>query len=85
MKAAANLTKHEVSFEEAAQALAADLHEVAFADASDSTRTLSLVLSVQGRTLLVVSAETRVRTRIISARKATPHEQRSYDQARSRS
>jgi uncharacterized DUF497 family protein len=81
-KAEQNLRKHGVSFEEAAAALD-DPHEIAFADSADAANALSLVMSPAARVLLVVSTARADRTRIISARKAEPHEQRAYDQARS--
>jgi uncharacterized DUF497 family protein len=78
-KAAANRAKHGVSFDEAAVALASDANEVAFEDVDDSSRTRSLVMSPMVRILLVVTTDARARTRIITARKATPHERRTYE------
>lgn len=77
-KAAANLAKHGVTFEEAAVALATDADEAASEDPNHPDRTLSLVMSRRARVLLVVTTEVTDRTRIISARKATSHEQRAY-------
>jgi len=79
-KAETNLTRHEVGFHEAAAALDSDPDELAAPDPLDSSRTHSLVMSLRGRVLLVVTTEAGARTRIISARKAEPHEQRTYDQ-----
>lgn len=76
-KAEANERKHGVTFGEAALALL-DPNEVATDDATDPTRVCSLVMSPRTRVLYVVTTETTDRTRIISARKATPHEQRTY-------
>ena len=78
VKAASNLVKHGVKFEEAAGALASDPNEVSFADLLDSSRIQSLVLSLRDRVLLVISTEAGARTRIISARKANTDEQRIY-------
>ncbi len=77
-KAASNLAKHGVDFFEAALALETDANEVAVEDPAHPDRILSLVRSPRTRILVVVSTERRDRTRIISARKATPHEQRTY-------
>jgi uncharacterized DUF497 family protein len=78
-KAASNLDKHGVSFEEAAEALASDPYEVAVEDPTDPTRAISLVMSSRHpRVLFVILIELVERTRIISARKATPHEERIY-------
>jgi uncharacterized DUF497 family protein len=79
-KARTNLAKHAVSFDEAAAALASDSDELATPDPQDPSRTLSLVMSLRARVLLVVTTDAGDRTRIISARKAEPHEQRIYDQ-----
>ncbi len=79
-KAKANLAKHGDSFYEAAAALASDPDELAAPDPLDPSRTHSLVMSLRARVLLVVTTEAGNRTRIISARKAEPHEQRTYDQ-----
>jgi uncharacterized DUF497 family protein len=79
LKAAGNPVAHDgVTFQEAALALAADPNEIAFPDRVDPSRTLSLVLSPRDRVLLVVTTEASSRTRIISARKADPHEHRIY-------
>ena len=80
-KAASNLAKHGISFIEAADALA-DPYEVLLADSLDESRVLSLVLSPVIRVLLVVSIVRGVRIRLISARKATPHEERIYQEKR---
>jgi uncharacterized DUF497 family protein len=77
-KATTNLAKHGVSFDEAAAALDSDPDELAASDPQDPSRTHSLVMSLRARVLLVVTTE-GARTRIISARKAEPHEQRTYD------
>jgi uncharacterized DUF497 family protein len=78
-KAAANFGKHHVSFDEAAAALDSDPDELAAADPVDSSRTHSLVMSLRARVLLVVTTEAGSRTRIISARKAEPYEQCTYE------
>ena len=87
IKAERNIRLHEgVTFEEAAAALATDPHEYAVADATKPGRVVSLCMSPQARVLFVVTIEVTPaeRTRIISARKADSHEQRTYAQERSR-
>lgn len=81
-KAASNVAKHGVTFEEAAHALAGDPEALDLADASDPSRLDTLAMSVLGRILYVVSTEIGPRLRIISARRASAHERRIYaDQA----
>ena len=80
-KADENLAKHGVSFDEAADALATDPNEIAIEDPTEPGRIDSLVVSPHHpRVLFVVSTDTALRTRIISARKADRHEQRLYSQ-----
>lgn len=79
-KAAANLKKHGVSFGEAATVFADPL-ALAIDDAVDPGRTLLLGMSERQRVLLVVHAELDESTiRIISARRATSHERRRYEE-----
>jgi uncharacterized DUF497 family protein len=83
-KAASNLTKHGVSFPEAATAF---LDEYAEMDADpdhseEENRFLLLATSVRQRILLVVHVERDVHIRIISARAAKPNERRRYEQTR---
>jgi uncharacterized DUF497 family protein len=54
-------------------------NEIAFADPVDPDRVNSLVMALRARVLLVVTTERGSRTRIITARKATDHEQRTYE------
>jgi hypothetical protein len=77
-KAAANLEKHGVSFEEAASALQ-DPH-AAYVDASTTSeeRFAAIGLSAAARTVYVVHVERRERDRIISARLATAAERDLY-------
>lgn len=79
-KAASNALKHGVTFEEAAQALADDPRGLDLADAGNPSRVDTLAMSTLGRILYVVSTEVGPRLRIISARRATAHERRIYDQ-----
>ncbi len=79
-KATANLKKHGVSFGEAATVFADPL-ALAIDDAVDPQRTLLLGMSDRQRLLLVVYAELDESTvRIISARRATSHERRRYEE-----
>ncbi len=79
-KAASNLKKHGVSFEEAATVFADPL-AFAIDDVLDPERTLLLGLSNRQRILLVVHAELYDSSiRIISARRATSHERRRYEE-----
>jgi len=79
-KAASNLRKHGVSFEEAASVFADSL-ALAIEDLIDPGRTLLIWISERSRVLVTVYAELDEGTvRIISARRATSHERRSYEE-----
>ena len=79
-KAASNLKKHGVSFDEAATVFA-DRLALAIEDALEPERTLLLGMSNRQRLLLVVHVELDESTiRIISARRATSHERRRYEE-----
>ena len=81
-KAAANLTKHGVSFEEAASVFNDPL-AITFSDPDHSVaeeRLLSFGLSNKGRLLAIISTERGSALRIISARKATRRERGIYEQ-----
>jgi uncharacterized DUF497 family protein len=84
VKAASNIVDHDgVSFEEAASIFASPLTlEIDDPDHSDSEeRFLALGESERGRLLVVSFAESiRDHIRIISARRATSHERRNYEQ-----
>lgn len=79
-KAASNLRKHSVSFEEAASVFD-DEHALVQADLSHADRLLILGESARARVLLIVYVELEAGevVRIISARKATPHERKAYE------
>jgi uncharacterized protein len=82
-KAAANLRKHGVSFEEAATVLSDPL-SVTLPDPDHSQqeqRYLLLGRSSFGRPLIVSHSEEDERVRIISARAMTPKERRSYERS----
>ena len=81
-KAAANLRKHGVSFDEAATALMDPLALTATVEGHyDEVRDVTIGVSAVGRLLLIVHTlrdETTVR--IISARRATAKERRTYEE-----
>jgi len=79
-KAATNLKKHGVPFEEATTVFGDEL-AIAIEGAVDPDRTLLLGMSDRQRALLVVRTEPDDSTsRIISARRATAHERRRYEE-----
>lgn len=80
-KAAANVAKHGVSFEEASTVFADPLSSVV-ADADHSLREERLVIfgvSDRGRVLAVMFTERGPRVRVISAREATRPERGAYE------
>lgn len=82
-KAARNLRKHGISFEEAATVLADPL-SVTLPDpdhSQEEQRFLLLGRSSSGRLLIVAHGEEGERVRIISARAMTPKERRSYERS----
>jgi hypothetical protein len=81
-KAAANLRKHRVSFEEATTALADPL-AITGADPDHSvaeTRWITFGVSNRGRLLVVAHTDEDDMIRIISARAATRPERRLYEE-----
>ena len=80
-KAASNLQKHGVSFDEAVSVFADDL-ALTFADSDhfeSEERSRTYGISNKGRLIVLVHTERRLNIRIISARKATRYEKRIYD------
>jgi uncharacterized DUF497 family protein len=78
VKAEANLAKHGISFAEAATAIA-DPRAKFFDDpTAGESRLVALGMSTRARVLCVVHVERWERDRIISARRATPAEEREY-------
>lgn len=77
-KAAANLSKHGVSFPEAATVFADPL-AIYLDDGAEAGRMIVIGTSVRERILCVVHVERRERDRIISARRATPGERDVYE------
>ena len=84
-KAARNLAKHGVSFDEAlgvfGDALALTFTDTEHSELEDRSRTYGR--SNKGRLLVVVHTERRTGIRIISARKATRHEKSIYENSES--
>ena len=81
-KAAENLKKHGIAFEEAVTVFADPLAKI-FDDPDHSgkePRELLIGHSVNQRVVLVSFTEREARTRIISARLATARERRGYEQ-----
>jgi uncharacterized DUF497 family protein len=80
-KAAANLLKHGVSFMEAARAFL-DPFAVDLPDVAHPERLVLLGMTMPERLLYVVYTERTPsgRLRLISARRATRHEQKNYEE-----
>lgn len=81
-KAALNLTKHGVSFDEAKSAFEDSLF-LTFPDPLHSEiefRFLLIGSSNMGRLLIIAYARREEQIRIISARKGTPRERRKYEE-----
>jgi hypothetical protein len=78
-KAAINLTKHGVSFEQARDAFD-DPFAIDFIDDREDYGEQRLILfgMVEGRLLVVAHTLRDDKVRIISAREAEPHERRKY-------
>jgi uncharacterized DUF497 family protein len=81
-KATANLSKHDVSFEEATTVLGDPLSLTIRdpAHSEDETRYVLIGQSFRGRLLVVVHTEVDDSIRIVSARAATRRERRTYEQ-----
>lgn len=80
-KAAENLRKHRVSFEDAATVFGDPL-AITFNDPDHEfgeRRSLTFGLSVVGRLLVVCHTKRRSKVRLISARPATRYERRIYE------
>lgn len=84
VKAEANVRKHGVTFDEASTVFGDPLNLwMADPDHShDENRSLLLGMSNRRKLLVVAFAERPPRTRLISARRATRHERRRYEEER---
>ena len=82
VKAAANLFKHDVSFEEAATVFRDPLSATALDPdhSRDEERFVTFGVSTSGRLLVVAHADRDDTIRIINARPATPGERRAYEE-----
>jgi uncharacterized DUF497 family protein len=79
-KAASNITKHDVSFDEARTVFGDPLEMMISDDAHlGEARFVSMGRSESGRLIVVAYTEQDERVRIISARTATPKERRQYE------
>ena len=81
-KAAANVKKHHVSFEEAASVFL-DASALTFWDpdhSAEEDREITIGRSAQHLILFVAHAAREDRVRIISARRATSRERRQYEE-----
>ena len=80
-KAAANLSKHGVAFEEAATVFGDSLSLTAYDPdhSADEDRYITMGTSADGRLLIVSHTDRGGRIRIISVRKATPRERKAYE------
>lgn len=82
-KAKANLKQHKVSFDEGATVFS-DPFSITIPDPDHSTdeeRYIDIGTSDKGRILIVSYTERGTNIRIISCRKATPTERRSYEES----
>jgi uncharacterized DUF497 family protein len=78
-KAVQNVANHGVTFEEAALAMTDPL-SIDFDDLAQPQNIVTLAATPGGAILYVVSTDRDSRIRIISARKATTHERRIYQE-----
>ncbi len=78
-KARANIHKHGISFEEAAEAFFDPFYQTGDATSGDEQRFFILGYSLSQRLLLVVHIERHARIRIISARLSTRTERKLYE------
>jgi uncharacterized DUF497 family protein len=83
-KAAANLRKHKVSFNEAATVFGDSLGTTAVDPdhSADEHRFITVGLSSSRRLLMVSHADRNGRVRIISARKLNQRERKAYEETR---
>lgn len=81
-KAAQNLKKHGVAFEEAITVLQDPLGWTFFDPdhSDDASRFVTIGMSKRGRLLFVSHMERGSRVRIFSARRVTPRERRAYEE-----
>jgi len=80
-KAKANLAKHGVTFEEAAEVFFDPFYRQGDASIDQEQRDFIMGYSLSQRLLLVVHTQRSERTRIISARPATRSERKLYEES----
>ncbi|MXX38945.1 MAG: BrnT family toxin [Gemmatimonadetes bacterium] len=80
-KAQSNVQKHGITFEEAAEVFFDPFRQTGDASTDNEQRDFILGYSSRQRILWVVYVERDKWTRIISARRATRHERKSYEDA----
>ena len=80
-KAQSNVQKHGITFEEAAEVFFDRFRQTGDASTDNEQRDFILGYSSRQRILWVVYVERDKWTRIISARRATRHERKSYEDA----
>ena len=80
-KAASNLEKHGVTFQEAAEVFFDPFYQSGDASVSDEQRDFMMGYSLSQRLLIVVYTERGEKTRIVSARLATRAERKLYEEA----
>lgn len=80
-KARGNLAKHGTTFEEAAEAFFDPFYQGGEASVEGESRDFILGYTLAQRLLVVIYTERPGTTRIISARAATRHERKLYEQA----
>lgn len=79
-KARSNVKKHGIAFEEAAEVFFDPFYQGGDASVNDEQREFIIGYSLIPRLLLVVYVERGERTRLISARQATRHERKLYEE-----
>ena len=75
-----NIRRHDVKFEEAAEVFLDPEHQLGDASVEGQNWQYIIGYSLSGRILLVVFVERGLRTRIISARRATSQEKKEYEE-----
>ena len=80
-KARSNVQKHGIPFEEAAEVFFDPFNQTGDASTVYEQREFIIGYSLAQRVLLAVYVERGERTRIISARRATHRERKSYEEA----
>lgn len=80
-KARSSVRKHGITFEEAAEVFFDPFYQTGDASTADEQRDFIIGYSFSQRILLVVYVERGERRRIISARRATRHERKLYEEA----